>query len=239
MADCPTNSEGVVIEGDCTLQPGNTLRFYATDAPESLPDEPPTPPDPPGESLPEEAAPPPPPPLRRTAMPDVTPTAPEAASDAPVEDAAPQVEAPVAASDTTTATTEVPSGPSGIDADGMSKLAGAANGDSTMLIVLGVIGLAGAGTTWKFLTQWSEQRHEQKMKQLDISERASGLGAASPPPCQAAHAKLEAELADTKARLAAVEKKSMSLSADFDGEDLERQVKKLTKTVKAMQEGTH
>ncbi len=165
-------------------------------------------------------------------MPDA-PATDDAPTDVPSTDAAP-VEAPP--SGETTASTEVPSG---IDADGMSKLAGAANGDSTMLVVLGVIGLAGAGTTWKFLTQWSEQRHEQKMKQLDIDERASGLGAASPPPCQAAHAKLEAELAETKSRLAAIEKKSMSLSADFDGEDLERQVKKLTKTVKAMQEGTH
>ena len=165
-------------------------------------------------------------------MPDA-PATDDAPTDVPSTDAAP-VEAPP--SGETTASTEVPSG---IDADGMSKLAGAANGDSTMLVVLGVIGLAGAGTTWKFLTQWSEQRHEQKMKQLDIDERASGLGAASPPPCQAAHAKLEAELAETKSRLAAIEKKSMSLSADFDGEDLERQVKKLTKTVKAMQEGAH
>ena len=156
--------------------------------------------------------------------------APSDVADAPVED----TKAP--AEEGLVATTEASAAPSGLDADAMSKLAGAANGDSTMLIVLGVIGLAGAGTTWKFLTQWSEQRHEQKMKQLDINERATGLGAASPPPCQAAHAKLEAELAETKSRLAAIEKKSMSLSADFDGEDLERQVKKLSRTVKAMQE---
>lgn len=140
---------------------------------------------------------------------------------------------------TLTATTEAAASPSGIDAEGVSQLASAAGGDSTMLIVLGVIGLAGAGTTWKFLTQWSEQRHEQKMKQLDIDERAAGLGAAAPPPCQTAHAEMKAEMEALRARVAAVEKKSTSLSADFDGEDLERQVKKLAKTVKAMQEGTH
>ena len=81
-------------------------------------------------------------------MPDA-PATDDAPADVPSTDAAP-AEAPP--SGETTASTEVPSG---IDADGMSKLAGAANGDSTMLVVLGVIGLAGAGTTWKFLTQWS------------------------------------------------------------------------------------
>ena len=233
MADCPTNSEGIVIEGDCALQPGNTLRFYAPDPPPADPVPVPPPAPAPVKALPAKPAPLPRPPApRRDPVPDA-PATDDAPADVPSTDAAP-AEAPP--SGETTASTEVPSG---IDADGMSKLAGAANGDSTMLVVLGVIGLAGAGTTWKFLTQWSEQRHEQKMKQLDIDERASGLGAASPPPCQAAHAKLEAELAETKSRLAAIEKKSMSLSADFDGEDLERQVKKLTKTVKAMQEGTH
>jgi hypothetical protein len=155
--------------------------------------------------------------------------APSDVADAPVEGKS------ASSDEKLNATTEV-AAPSGLDADAMSKLAGAANGDSTMLVVLGVIGLAGAGTTWKFLTQWGEQRHEQKMKQLDISERASGLGAAQPPPCQAANTKLIADMEALTARLAAVEKKSMTLSADFDGEDLERQVKKLSKSVKALQD---
>ena len=162
--------------------------------------------------------------------------------------AAPSIEEPTEeeavpgddASDTPQATTAVADAPAGLDADAMSKLAGAAGGDTTMLVVLGVIGLAGAGTTWKFLTQWGEQRHEQKMKQLDISERAQGLGSAQPPPCQTANAKLIADMEALTARLAAVEKKATTLTADFDGEDLERQVKKLSKTVKAIQEeGKH
>lgn len=153
-----------------------------------------------------------------------------ATPDAPEEQAAAEAPAP----ESMEASTEVPA--DNLSADDLSKLAESAGGDSTMVVVLGLLGLAGAGTTWKFLTVWSEQRHEQKMKQLDIDERAAGLGSASPPPCQAAHAKLEAELAEAKSRLAAVEKKSMSLSADFDGDELERQVKKLARTVKALQE---
>lgn len=121
----------------------------------------------------------------------------------------------------------------------VGAIASAAKGDMTMTIVLGVVALAGAGTTWKFLTQFSEQRHEQKMKQLDIQERSAGLGSASPQPCQATNAELRGEITDLKARLAAVEKKALSLSSDFDGEDVERQIKRLSKAVKALQEGAN
>jgi hypothetical protein len=127
--------------------------------------------------------------------------------------------------------------PSSLDAEGLKKISEAAGGDASLAIALALIGLVGAGTTWKFLTQFSEQKHEQQMKRLEIEAQAQGTGAAQPPPCQAATLKLEAEMGELKARLAAVEKKSTSISADFDAEDLERQVKKLTKTVKAMQEG--
>ena len=126
--------------------------------------------------------------------------------------------------------------PNGIDADGLAKIAGAAGGDSTLTIALALIAVVGAGTTWKFFTQLSEQKHEQRMKQLEIEARAQGNGAAQPPPCQAATMKLEAEIAELKTRLVAVEKKATTLSADFDGEDVERQLKKLQKAVKAMQE---
>ena len=161
-------------------------------------------------------------------MPDVSP--PSEASD-------PVVDAPVPASEADlTASTEVPDGLNGLDADGLAKIAGAAGGDSTLTIALALIAVVGAGTTWKFLTQLSEQKHEQRMKQLEIEARAQGNGAVQPPPCQAATVKLEAEIAELKTRLAAVEKKSTSLSADFDAEDVERQLKKLQKTVKAMQD---
>lgn len=168
------------------------------------------------------------------AAPKAAPKAAEAKEQPAAEEKAAEIAAP-SEDATLTATTEVPSAPA-ID---VGALANAAKGDMTMTVVLGVVALAGAGTTWKFLTQFSEQRHEQKMKQLDIQERSAGLGNASPQPCQATNAELRAEIEGLKGRLASVEKKSMSLSADFDGEDLERQVKKLAKTVKAMQEGAH
>ena len=53
----------------------------------------------------------------------------------------------------------------------------------------------------------------------------------------AKQAEMDAKVADLSARLDAALKKTATLSADFDGEDLERQVKRLSKTVKAMQQG--
>lgn len=157
-------------------------------------------------------------------------------SDAPSTETNEAASAPVSEekAETLTASEGVPSS---LDADGISKIAGAAGGDAALAIALALIGLVGAGTTWKFFTQFSEQKHEQQMKRLDIEAQAQGTGAAQPPPCQVATLKLEAEIGELKTRIAAVEKKSTSISADFDAEDLERQVKKLTKTVKAMQEG--
>ena len=169
-------------------------------------------------------------------MPEGDPV-PEAPAPTPADAVASEAPAPTdAAGATGEGLTESVGAPAGVDADGLAKLAGAAGGDTTLTIALALIAVVGAGTTWKFLTQFSEQKHEQRMKQLEIDAQAQGNGAAQPPPCQAATVKLEAEIAELKTRLGAVEKKSMSLSADFDGEDVERQIKKLQKTVKAMQE---
>ena len=152
----------------------------------------------------------------------------------PAEVSAPSVEnvaVPETAVTETAQAIDPPDAP--LDLIGIAKATG---GDSTLTIVLAVLAVVGGAAGWKFWNKLSEQKHEQKMKQLDISERASGLGSAQPPPCQAANTKLIADMEALTARLAAVEKKSMALSADFDGEDLERQVKKLSKSVKALQD---
>lgn len=130
-------------------------------------------------------------------------------------------------------TTEPAPAPTAADLAEISKATG---GDSTLTIVLALVAVVGGGAAWKFYSKFSEQKHEQAMKQLDLEAKIKGVGAAQPPPCQAANAKLEADIADLKARLAGVEKKAATIGADFDAEDIERQVKKLTKTVKALQE---
>ena len=52
-----------------------------------------------------------------------------------------------------------------------------------------------------------------------------------PPPCKAASAKMQAELDEVKSKLSAVQKKTSMISADFDGEDVERQIKRMKKRI--------
>lgn len=153
------------------------------------------------------------------------PTAPEA-------EAAPAPPAPVAVEAHTTEPAPAPA-PTAAELAGIAEATG---GDSTLTIVLALVAVIGGAAGWKFWGKLSEQKHEQQMAKLKLQASAQGLNGAQPPPCQAANAKLEADIGDLKARLAGVEKKAATIGADFDAEDIERQVKKLTKTIKAMQE---
>lgn len=114
---------------------------------------------------------------------------------------------------------------------------GSAGGGSTGLI-LAVIAVVGGGAAWKTYQKFSEQKHEQAMKRLDLEAKAQGLSGAQPPPCQVKQVEVDAKLAAFETRIAATEKKSATLSADFDGDDIERRVKKLEKAVKAISEGS-
>ena len=122
-------------------------------------------------------------------------------------------------------------------ANDLATLAKTTGGDNTLTIALALLAVVGGAAGWKFWTQLSAQRHEQAMERLKMERDAAGLGGAQPPPCAAKQAEMDARMADLSARLDAAMKKTATLSADFDGEDLERQVKRLSKTVKSMQQG--
>lgn len=107
-------------------------------------------------------------------------------------------------------------------------------GGAGAAIVLAVIAILGGGAAWKFYQKISEQKHEQKMKELELKAQAQGLNGAQPPPCQAANAAIETKLATMDAKLASVEKKTSSFSAGFDGEDIEDRLIKLEKKVKSL-----
>jgi hypothetical protein len=47
---------------------------------------------------------------------------------------------------------------------------------------------------------------------------------------------MQAEIDSLKAKLAGIERKTASISADFDGEDVERQVKRMKKRMDEMDE---
>jgi len=123
-----------------------------------------------------------------------------------------------------------------VSAEPFGQFAANTGGDSTLTLLLAILAVVGGGAAWKFYTQYSEQKHDQKMKEMELNAKAQGLAGAQPPPCQAAKVQLDAEIKEIKARLAKVDQK-MSLSADFDGDALERKVKKLEKRLKELEEG--
>lgn len=162
-----------------------------------------------------------------------TPTAPvESPTPAPVESPA-SAPVPAPAPVATTEHTEQASTPS---ADELGKLVNTSGGGTTG-IVLAVLAVVGGGAAWKTYQRISEQKHEQNMKKLELDAKMAGLGGAQPPPCAVKQTEVDAKLSAFDARLAAAEKKSATLSADFDADDVERRIKKLEKAVKAMNEG--
>lgn len=156
----------------------------------------------------------------------------------PVEAAAPAVAEPVAAEPAapaaveTTATVASDAPTSG----DLAALAQSVGGDSTLTIVLAVLAVVGGGAAWKTYQRFSEQKHEQAMEKLKLDREAAGMGGAQPPPCAVKQAEVDAKLAEFSARLDAVMKKTATLDGDFDGADLTRDVKRLQKSVKALQE---
>jgi hypothetical protein len=107
-------------------------------------------------------------------------------------------------------------------------------GGAGAAVILAVVAVAGGGAAWKFYKQFAEQKHEQAMKKLELQAQAQGMNGAQPPPCAAQNAVIEGRLAAMETKLATVEKKSASFSADFDAEEIEERVIKLEKKVKTL-----
>jgi len=104
--------------------------------------------------------------------------------------------------------------------------------DPTVAIILAALAVFGGGAAFKFYRQWSEQKHEEKMAKIKIESKGQDK---SPGQCQAVHAQLTADLAEVKSRVGTLENK-ISVDADFDGERLEKRVKKLEKWKKESEE---
>ena len=119
--------------------------------------------------------------------------------------------------------------------ESINQIAQNTGGDSSVSLLLAMMAVVGGGAAWKFYTQYSEQKHEQKMKQLELDAQTAGLNGAQPPPCQAAKVKLEAELQEVKAKLEGLDRK-LAFTADFDADLLERRMKKLERKIQDMEE---
>lgn len=156
--------------------------------------------------------------------------------DSPDEEPLPEeADMPEEASEDLTAHEVQPSDPSGGLVGEFNSLAQTTGQDSMLTIVLAALAVVGGGAAWKFYRQHSEQKHEQKMTQMKLEAKAKGMEGQPPGPCQTVHAKLTADVEELKARLDKADKK-LALNADFDGDELERKVRKLEKWRKALEE---
>lgn len=150
---------------------------------------------------------------------------------APVEASVPPVVAAPAQAQAapTEALTETP----GAQPD-LSQLQGLA-GDNPMLMVILALVVVGGGTAgWKFWSKFSEQKHEQKMKMLEIEAQQAGLAGAQPPPCQTVTAELKKEIASLETKVGKLEKQVRSfVASDFDEAEFEkRMLKKIDEKLK-------
>ncbi len=106
-------------------------------------------------------------------------------------------------------------------------------GDHAPMVAIALAGMAVAGGSkaWSYYRDRAEQKHEQQMQKLKMEAQSQGMEGEQPPPCKAASAKMQAELDELKSKLSAVQKKTSMISADFDGEDVERQIKRMKKRI--------
>lgn len=124
----------------------------------------------------------------------------------------------------------------------LSQLQGLAGDNPMVMLALAGIAVLGGSAGWKHWNKLSEQKHEQKMKELEMQAQAQGMNGAQPPPCAAANLKLEAELkalqgqvAENAAKMAKLEKKTLAIaSSDFDPDEWEKWKVKVDKKLKSL-----
>ena len=122
--------------------------------------------------------------------------------------------------------------PSAVTPESLTNITQQAGGDSNLAMLLAILAVVGGGAAWKFYSQFAEQKHEQKMKQMEIDAKIQGLGAAVPPPCQAENVKLEAEIKALKTKVNG----TAALLEDVDLDLYDRKFKKLDKRLKALED---
>lgn len=151
---------------------------------------------------------------------------PSPSHEAPVEPVPP----PVAAPTTTEAQTLAPDPTTA--ASELQGLVGAAGGDTTLAIVLAAIAVLGGGAAWKFYQKNSEQKHEFKMKELELKSQTPSQ---SPPPCIVKHGELDAKLAAVEGKVAKIDQKTAGMSVDGPSSDeLDERLVKLERAMKIL-----
>ena len=122
--------------------------------------------------------------------------------------------------------------PSAVTPESLTAITQQTGGDTNLSMLLAILAVVGSGAAWKFYTQYSEQKHEQKMKEMELQAKAAGLAGASPPPCQTAQAEMKAEIQALKTKVSG----ASALLEDVDFDLYARKLKKLDKRLKALEE---
>lgn len=110
-----------------------------------------------------------------------------------------------------------------------------------LAFALAALAVVGGGAGFKLWTKMSEQRHETRMKELELEAQKAGLNGTQPPPCQAKQietdaklASLSSELSELRVRLEKAEKKSAAFGDNFDADEVKNNLTKLERTVRDM-----
>lgn len=107
-----------------------------------------------------------------------------------------------------------------------------AQANPMLAFALAALAVVGGGAGFKLWTKMSEQKHERKLKEMELQAQAQGLNGAQPPPCQAKQAEVEAKLAALESRIAKAERTSVALGDDFDPEDIQKRITVLERAMK-------
>lgn len=158
------------------------------------------------------------------------------AQGAPMPDFVSDLE-PVSSSDELVSTVSVPE-PDSVDPSDIAAIV-QSTGGGALGIVAALIAVVGGTAGFKLWTKIAEQRHEQRMKQLEIDQANAGLGGAQPPPCQAANQSILSEissvkssLSDLQSKMARFEKMSAGFDPSVDLGDLENRVEFIEKSLR-------
>ncbi len=109
----------------------------------------------------------------------------------------------------------------------LSQLQGLAGDNPVLMVILALVVVGGGTAGWKFWNKFSEQKHEQKMKMLEIEAQQAGLAGAQPPPCQTVTAELKKEIASLETKVGKMEKQVRSfVASDFDEAEFEKRLLK-------------
>tara|TARA_R100000388_G_scaffold82679_1_gene61499 strand:- start:802 stop:1371 length:570 start_codon:yes stop_codon:yes gene_type:complete len=96
-------------------------------------------------------------------------------------------------------------------------------------VALAGIAVLGGGKAWSFYQERADQNHELEMKKLEMQSNQSDE---APGECKSVHARLESMVAELSAKLTSMERKTSTISSDFDADDVERKVRKMQRQIK-------